>query len=235
MSSRSERMRRELQAAGSVLARHSMNQEIMKRSADGERRLRMDKLTGQSDFQRELEEYKSSEIYQLLFGVASKLDHDNEPIQIRIGKLALKISSIINGVLKDNPREFADSIDGAQRLNLRQGSQFANLVPVELMAANFIRDLRDVVSPESIKSAQDHAKVFAENFGSLIFNQGPEITAISAEVVLSNISIHIASEMNQCTLDEYSARRMIMVFGETTNMHLSRFKVKRKRRTKSRN
>lgn len=228
MSSKIERIRQELIDAGSPMAKHSMNQRMLKKTAEGEHRLGIDKDHGQSRSKSELGEQKDGELFQIFFKLALELDNKNEPVQMRIGQFALKISSILSGVLKEDPQEFLSQVADAQVIDFPSGSQFEKLVPVEKMASSFIRDTGYPTIPESYQSARHHAHFFALNYGGILYSEGPEMTAIFAEVALTNIALYIANQINLGQVDVYHARRMITVFGETTNQHLGRWRPRRR-------
>jgi len=106
MSSRSERERRIVIKSGSPLAKHSMNQEKIKSSLEGERRLGIRGERGQSGLSQEFEDLRSDDLFIHFCEAARRFDEEGLPIPERAGLFALGMSSLINARLKEDPQAF---------------------------------------------------------------------------------------------------------------------------------
>jgi|SRR3989344_226986 len=234
MSSKSERERLIIIGSGSPLAKHSMNQGATKRSLEGERRLGITEERTQSEFSQAIEDLKSDELFMFFCNAAASYDREGLPVPARVGLFALGISSLINAKLKEDPQAFIEEVRGAQQFTYDSGSPLGRLIPEMKMVANFIRRPEIQFKREDLYLTLKGAGVFVYNFGALNFGQGEEVAALHALMGINNISVYLASEINEQNLSVKHARLMTVAFGETTNRHLRALKPKKNFQAKKR-
>ena len=234
MSSKSERQRAMVIGSGSPLAKHSMNQVKIKSSLEGERRLGIREERTQSEFSQAFEDLRSDELFIHFCKAARRFDEEGSFIPERTGLFALGMSSIINARLKGDLRAFFEGLEGAVELTYDLGSPLEKLIPKMQMVANFIRRPEIQFQPKDLYLTLKGAGVFAHNFGALNFGQGEEIAALHALMGINNISVYLASEINEQNLSVKQARQMVMVFGETTKRHLQTLRPKKNFQAKKR-
>ena len=235
MSSKSERERLIVIGSGSPLAKHSMNQGATKRSLQGERRLGIFPARVESQITKLLNELGSDEDFSDFFKRAQVFSEKGLVIPIRVGQLSLRVSSLVNQRLKEDIEGFVEHSQDFPHFKFLQGSQFDFLIPQQLMVLNYLRDTGQLPPhPKTIRYVQKSAKVFAYNYGGFNFTESEQLTALSAMIVFGNIARYIGREISKNRISELHARRMVMVFGETTNRHLQTLKPKKNFRAKRR-
>ena len=109
MSSRAERIRREIVEARSPLAGHSMNQSRLKRMSEGDRKMGVPEITSETEAEAVLKHLKNNVFFRLFLEKAKVLDQKGATIQQRVGQLSLLISSQINNFMKTGPDVFLET------------------------------------------------------------------------------------------------------------------------------
>jgi len=192
--------------SGSPLRHHSFNQQRLRQVWEDE----LSSLKPNKDFER-------------LVSKASELEEENQPIPQRIGVLALTIASIINKELKNRGEESVDEVKELPRFEFTTNPPFQKLIPIDKMVDKYLIESRQVLTdPKIRKQACEAANLFAENFGGLIFSEGPELTAVSGLIAAKNIAKYLAEEIDENRLDIFAARKMLVYFGLTVNQELVR-------------
>ena len=209
--------------SGSPLAKHSLNQAKIKLTLEGERRLGIFPTRRESQLQQILKSGQGNELFELIFGKVQSFEEEGLPVPSRIGRLGLTVTSLVNRELKYDSEDFISEALKFRRLKFLAGSQFENLIPKNLMVNNYLLATNQIPpKPAMVKKAHKAAGVFAYNFGGIRFNEEPEMTVILTVVALQNISLYIAKEIQKKRLSVQHARRMVVVFGETSSRHLAK-------------
>ncbi|OGD86298.1 hypothetical protein A2164_03285 [Candidatus Curtissbacteria bacterium RBG_13_35_7] len=202
----------------------------MKAWLQGEKRLGFEPVKGKSQIEEFVEELHQNELLKYLFEMAYELDSEGAPIQKRIGRLALRTTSLVNTWIKEDCDTFLGIMDDIEPLEFRVGSSYKHLVLIDLMVRRFIADIGRQPNADTVRRVSEDANLFAESWGGIQFNEGPEITALCTRVALRNIAANIADSLCQNDLDIWCVRRMLVVFGQTSNEKLCLLKVKQRKR-----
>lgn len=211
--------------SGSPLMHHSLNQQKIRRSLEGERKVEISRTrkASRDEFAELIESLRSNKDFERLILRANELEEEKQPIPKRIGVIALTITSIINGALKNRGEQFAENVKGLPRFEFTTSPPHQELIPVDLMVNNFLSDIRQIPQNPALRElVVSSARLFAENFGGVIFSEGPELTALSGLIATKNITRYLAKEIEENQLDVFVARKMLVSFGSTVNQQLVR-------------
>lgn len=222
MSSRLER--KLVFESGSPLRRHSLNQKNLKHSRKGERRLGIVKSRAESKQESFIEQLSKDELGSFLVSKVDELEKSNFSIPKKIGQIAVTISQIINNNLKENPDDFSDPDVNFQRLKFLAGSQYKKLFPTQQMVLDYLRETNQLRSHPAIRQqALNLANEYAQNLGGIVFNQGKDIIIGSMIIATSNISHYLQEQIKNKHVPLSQARKMLVVFGQTTKRHLTKY------------
>ena len=219
MSSRTER--KIVLESGSPLWRHSLNQQKLKISRDGEQRIL--KLREERPNEEGSCDCHNNPDFLDFLNISETLDEKSIPIPERLGRISISITSHINRDLKAKPDDFIQKFKDGDFEDLPWGSPHKFLIPQAQMTLNVQKKFRGILQNfQNQRAISLFADTVAACLGQIKFDEDTHTTAAISVVSQENISKIVADAITYTNIDHQFARNLIVTFGETVNHELSR-------------